>query len=115
MSIALSEIPVLSGRRVIWEQDAGKRHVASLNGDVVGLIDRNADGSFVAFDDRTTPIGRYATLREAKRSVGDVARGAAATRSERLTRVAQPLASATGIISVALLVAAGAEAVLPIV
>lgn len=115
MSIALADIPVLRGRRLTWACDTDTRHVASLHGEVVGLIDTNADGTFVAFDDRITPIGRYGTLREAKRAVGDIARGTASTRSQRLTRVAQPLASAAGLISVALLVVAGTESVLPIV
>ncbi|GAA1465938.1 hypothetical protein [Microbacterium thalassium] len=114
MTIALPAVTTFP-RRLAWTADPRGSHTASLRGEFAGRILENPDGSFVGFDGRSTPVGRYETLREAKRAVGDIARGVATTRAERMNRIARPVASATGVISVALLIAAGAEAVLPVV
>ncbi len=114
MTIALHTVATFP-RRLAWTADPGGSQTAYLRGEFAGRILVNLDGSYVAFDGRSTPVGRYETLREAKRAVGDIARGAAVTRAERMNRIAQPVASATGVISIALLIAAGAEAVLPVV
>lgn len=114
MTLAIADVSVFSPRRTAWvERDAV--HDCRLRGAFAGCVLRNADGSFVAFDGRSTPIGRYRTLREAKRAVLEIARGVTETRSARLNRVAQSFASVTGVISVALLMAAGVEATLPLV
>lgn len=114
MTLAIADVSVLTPRRTTWvERDAF--HDCRLRGEFAGRIIHNADGSFVAFDGRSTPIGRYETLREAKRAVRDIARGVTETRSERLSRRAQSVASVTGVISFALLLAAGAQELLPLV
>lgn len=46
-------------------------YVASREGEFIGYIDTTADGCFVAFDGRSTPIGRYATLADAKAALFD--------------------------------------------
>ncbi|TQJ30103.1 peptide ABC transporter permease [Microbacterium sp. SLBN-146] len=96
----------LSSRRVTWSTvDTGFR-VASRAGEFIGSIDETADGRFVAFDGRSTPIGLFATLREAQRAVT----GASSTVKEkaaRLAAIAQPVAAASGIVAGVLLVGVG--------
>ena len=90
-----------------WAQVDEGLHVGSRAGEFIGYIDVTGDGHHVAFDGRSTPVGRYATLREAQRAVTGVARRARPRRSAALVEAAQTLATASGLVATALLVTAG--------
>lgn len=61
--------PLLSGLRLQWAEVDPGFHVATKDGEFAGSVDTTHDGHFVALDARSTPIGRYETLAEAKRSL----------------------------------------------
>lgn len=104
MTTLAAPLTRLSSRRITWSTvDTGFR-VASRSGEFIGSIDETADGRFVAFDGRSTPIGLFATLRDAQRAVTGAA---GETTAARLARIAQPVAAASGIVAGALLVGVG--------
>lgn len=106
MTIAAPARPVLPLVGTTWAKVDTGFHVASRAGAFVGSVDENADGTFVACDSRSTPIGRYATLRDAQRAVDDVARGVTWARPARPVRIAQSLAVFCGVIAAGLLAGA---------
>ncbi|WEK14889.1 MAG: peptide ABC transporter permease [Candidatus Microbacterium phytovorans] len=59
----------LVSTRATWARVESGFHVASRDGEFVGYVDQARDGSFLAFDGRSTPVGRYDTLKEAQRAV----------------------------------------------
>jgi hypothetical protein len=91
-----------SGAR--WHEVEPGFHVGKLDGEHLGFIDTTADGSLVAFDNMSTPVGRFVSLQEAKRAIVEVQRGE--TGSQRTARLAQVYATASGLLSVVLLIAA---------
>lgn len=97
----------LSSRRVTWKTVDKGFHVASRAGEFVGSIDETADGRFVAFDGRSTPIGLFPSLREARRAVTAASSSDNPLSAARLARIAQPVAAASGIVAGVLLVGAG--------
>jgi hypothetical protein len=115
MSAAAVDILAFAGRRSRWAEDSDGFHIGERHGRFIGCIDRTVDGSFVAFDGRATPVGRYRSLRDAKRAVDDIASGVTWARPSRMTRTAQSVASVTGVIAAATLAAAGAQAVVPLI
>ncbi|MBF4562205.1 peptide ABC transporter permease [Microbacterium sp. VKM Ac-2870] len=66
----MSILATASTTRVTWANVSDGFSVASRAGDYVGCVESTPDGHFVGFDFRSTPVGRYATLAEAQRSVG---------------------------------------------
>ncbi|WP_243076492.1 peptide ABC transporter permease [Microbacterium sp. SS28] len=92
--------------RVTWAQPDTGFHVASRAGEFVGYVDTTADGHFVAFDGRSTAVGRYDSLAHAKRAV----LSAGSTPCLPLYGIDRQLhtaAAACGILAVMLFVAAG--------
>lgn len=99
--------------RATWARVDSGFHVASRAGEFLGYVDRSADGSFLAFDGRSTPVGRYDTLREAQRavlSVDALAAGKARVLSRRSRRAFQRAAAASGVVAGGLALTAGAVA-----
>lgn len=102
MSTALPVLPSLPLVGTTWAKVDTGFHVASRAGAFVGTVDENADGTFVASDARSTPIGRYLTLKDAQRAVDDVARGVTWARPTRSVRMAQSVAVFCGVIAAGL-------------
>jgi hypothetical protein len=97
----------LQNERRAHRDEPGARHtVTTRRGEHLGFIDTTGDGSLIAFDRFSTPVGRYPAVRDAKRALTDVARGE--TRAVRTARVARHLAMTSGAIAAALLVSASA-------
>jgi hypothetical protein len=85
--------------------------VASRDGEFLGYVDRAADGSFLAFDGRSTPVGRYDSLRDAQRAVTTVPAAVPASTSRRRARRAfERAAAVTGIVAGGMALTAGAVA-----
>lgn len=106
MSAAVIEsaLPVLN--RPTWAQPASGLYVASRAGEFVGYIDTTADGHYIAFDGRSTPVGRYVVLAEAKRAVL-TAGGPRRVPLYGLERRFHAAAAATGAVAAVLLATAG--------
>ena len=101
--------------RATWARvDAGFQ-VASREGEFLGYVDRSADGSYLAFDGRSTPVGRYESLRAAQRAVISVDDRLSTTRaprtlSPRSRRAFQRAAVVSGVVAGGLALTAGAVA-----
>lgn len=61
--------PRTATAHVTWAAVEPGFHVASRAGEYVGYAERTADGHFVGFDGRSTPVGRYISLAEAQSAV----------------------------------------------
>lgn len=97
--------------RATWARVDSGFHVASRDGEFLGYVDQAADGSFLAFDGRSTPVGRYDTLRDAKRAVLSVdGVRPASPRSARARKVFERAAVVTGVIAGGVALTAGAVA-----
>jgi hypothetical protein len=83
--------------------------VASRDGEFLGYVDRAADGSFLAFDGRSTPVGRYDSLRDAQRAVTSVPAALPASRT-RARRAFERAAAITGVVAGGMALTAGAVA-----
>lgn len=93
----------LTPRRVhaVWTVEEEGHHTAKVGESTLGHVVMVPDGSFIAFDRHSTPLGRHPTLRAAQLSALRAAeRTDAPTLLERLT---PPLALAVGAIAVMLL------------
>lgn len=97
---------------VTWTRVEEGFYVGARTGEFVGTIDVTPDGSHVAFDGRSTAVGRYETLAEAQRAVSDIARGVSRPQPARATQLAWSLATVWGVVAAGLLVSAGAAAII---
>ncbi|MCG7416774.1 MULTISPECIES: hypothetical protein [Microbacterium] len=50
------------GSGVVWARVEEGFHVASARGAFLGYIDREADGSYLAYNGRSRPVGRFPAL-----------------------------------------------------
>jgi hypothetical protein len=50
------------GAGVVWARVEEGFHVGSRNGVFLGYLDREADGSYLAYDGRSRLVGRFPTL-----------------------------------------------------
>jgi hypothetical protein len=98
----------LSG--LTWTEVEPGFHVASRSGDFGGFVERTSDGSFVAFDEYSSPIGRYASLPAAQRSLSTTLSPANEQRRRRRGRLARTAALAAGSVASTLLLTAGVMA-----
>lgn len=101
--------------RATWARVDAGFHVASRAGEFLGYVDRSADGSYLAFDGRSTPVGRYDTLRDAQRAVITTDAVTATTRrgsvlSRRSRRAFERAAVVSGVVAGGLALTAGAVA-----
>jgi len=92
--------------RATWARVESGFHVASRAGEFVGYVDQTADGAFLAFDGRSTPVGRYDTLKEAQRAVLSVPDEKVRHRETVLGRIAV----VSGVVAGGLALTAGAVA-----
>lgn len=100
-----------ASQRATWARVDAGFHVASRDGEFLGYVDRAADGSYLAFDGRSTPVGRYDSLRDAQRAVITVpAVQPASPRRVRARRAFERAAAITGVVAGGMALTAGAVA-----
>ena len=87
--------------RATWAHVESGFHVASRAGEFLGYVERSRAGSFLAFDGRSTPVGRYDSLKDAQRAVLSVptpapleARARKVSRALRRVAVVSPRSAA---------------------
>lgn len=98
MSITLTA-PIV-GTRTTWAHVESGFHVASRAGEYVGFAEETADGHFVGFDGRSTPVGRYETLAEAQRAVDAARAKESEPLSSRAQAAFQAAAAVAGVVAV---------------
>jgi hypothetical protein len=81
---------------VTWTEVEPGFHVASRGGEFAGFVEKTPDGSFVAFDEYSTPIGRFPALRDAQCSVTTTTTPANERRRARMRRATQTAAAVAG-------------------
>lgn len=90
-----------------WTEVEPGFHVAHREGEFAGFVDVNPDGSAVAFDEHSTPIGRYSSLGSAKISLLSTPHPANTSRDRRAHRRGVAAASAAGIVAASFALTAG--------
>lgn len=85
-------------------------HVVSRAGEYLGYVERANDGSYLAFDGRATPVGRYDELRDAQRAVLSVPDPETVSIRREAQRVYQRAAAVSGVIAGTFALTAGAVA-----
>lgn len=106
----LSAVEVLVERRPTWARVDSGFYVASRDGEFVGSVDRSPDGSYLAFDSRSTPVGRYDTLEAAQRAAESIKSPDERRRARRVTRTLQRVAAGSGLVAGGMALTAGALA-----
>lgn len=110
MSTTAWPLDALVPARPTWARVDTDFYVASRDGEFVGYVDRAADGTYIAFDGRSTPVGRYDDLRDAQRAAEGVTSPAQARKRRRVTRALQKTAAVTGVVAGGVALTAGALA-----
>lgn len=99
---------VAAATRTTWNEADDGLYVAQRDGDFFGYIDRNDDGSYVAFDRFSSPVGRYASLAAAKASLTTVVSDPVNRRRLRAReRIPFVVATWAGLTAIAAAVTAG--------
>lgn len=86
--------------RATWTLQEEGHHTVKIGESTLGHVVMVPDGSFIAFDGQSTPLGRYQTLRAAQLSILRAADGSDAPSLDRLGPV---LALVAGAVAAALL------------
>ena len=87
--------------KITWMRVEDGFYVASRAGEYVGFAERTTDGHFLGFDSRSTPIGRYADLKEAQRAVASAPSEDAKPASPAVQATLHAAAAATGLVAIA--------------
>jgi hypothetical protein len=95
----------LAGLR--WNEVEPGFHVANREGEFAGYVDVNVDGTAVAFDHHSSPIGRFRDVASAQASLLSTPHPANARREQRATRLGMGLAAASGALAATLALTAG--------
>ncbi|GAA2082439.1 hypothetical protein GCM10009758_33180 [Microbacterium hatanonis] len=90
-----------------WSEVEPGFHVGERDGEFVGYVDTNADGTFVAFDGHSTAVGRFRSLAEAKASLLTTDHPANVRRDRLTRRVALGVATGVGAVAAGLALTAG--------
>lgn len=90
-----------------WSEVEPDFHVGARDGEFVGYVDTNADGTFVAFDGHSTAVGRFRTLADAKASLLTTDHPANVRRDRLARRVMLGVATGAGSIAAGLALTAG--------
>lgn len=96
--------------RATWARVESGFHVASRAGEFVGYVDQTADGAFLAFDGRSTPVGRYDTLKDAQRAVLSVPDEIPDEKVRHRETILGRIAVVSGVVAGGLALTAGAVA-----
>lgn len=92
---------------VDWREVEPGFHIASRGGEFAGFVEVTSDGSHVAFDEFSTPIGRFPDLRAARSSLSTTASPTNERRRARLRRIRQTAAAVAGGVAGTLALTAG--------
>jgi hypothetical protein len=92
--------------RLTWRRVESHLHVASRDGEFAGFVEENADGTFVAFDQLSTPVGRYTTLARAQHALTTTA-PVRDRRRRRALRISRGAATVAGAVAGVALMTAG--------
>lgn len=90
-----------------WTEVEPGFHVGARGGEFAGFVEETSDGSFVAFDEFSTPIGRFHVLRDAQASLVTTTSPANQRRRARSRRIGQAAAAVAGGVAGALALTAG--------
>jgi hypothetical protein len=93
---------------VRWNEIEPGFRIGTRNGEYLGFIESTAKGTFVAVDGYSTPVGRYDSLREAKRAVLEVKRMGTRRSPAAAELMARRLATSSGLVAATLMLSAGA-------
>lgn len=99
MSIIDDVVTRVSPDAITWSKVDTDFYVASRAGEYVGSVDGTVDGHFIGFDATSTPIGRYADLKEAQRAVAEWEPEEVRENDRHLARVLMPIATAAGLVA----------------
>lgn len=92
--------------RVSWATVEDGFHVGSRAGEFVGYVERTPDGHYVGFDGRSTPVGRYETIDDARHAVEEAPENAAPALSARAENAFHTVASISGVVAIGTLAVA---------
>jgi hypothetical protein len=90
-----------------WTEVEHGFHVAHRGDAFAGYVDTTPDGSFVSFDEFSSPIGRYGIFAEAQRSLRTTASPVNERSRARMRRIRRDVAVLAGGFAGALLLTAG--------
>lgn len=107
MSAPASSIRPFVGRAVRWEEVESGLQVATRRGEYLGLIETTARGTFVAVDGLSTPVGRYYTLRQARRALVQTERVRKGNPGVAGEMMARRIATASGLVAATMMLTAG--------
>ncbi|MGP3535337.1 hypothetical protein ACTU3I_11130 [Microbacterium sp. RD1] len=105
MSTALARSSAPKALR--WSEVERGFHVAYRGDAFAGFVETTPDGSFVAFDEFSSPIGRYGTLAHARSSLSTTTSPGNDRRRRRMQRARRAVAALAGGAAGALLLTAG--------
>ena len=108
MSAPAWSVHPITSPAVRWNEIEPGFRVGTRDGEYLGFVELTAYGTFVAVDGSSTPVGRYDSLREAKRALLEVKR--MGTRRSRASAelMARRLATSSGLVAATLMLSAGA-------
>ncbi len=101
-------LTLVGAGRPTWACVDTDLYVVSRAGEYLGSVDRANDGSFLAFDGRATPVGRYSSLSEAQEAVLSVPEAGAEEKQRRTERAWQSVAAVSGVVAGVCALTAGA-------
>ena len=93
---------------VRWNEVQPGLRVGTRDGEYLGLVESTAHGTFVAVDGYSTPVGRYDSLRQAKRALLEVKRMGRRRSHASAELMARRLATSSGLVAATLMLSAGA-------
>ena len=105
---AWSSHPLVISPAVRWNEIEPGFRVGTRDGEYLGFVELTAYGTFVAVDGSSTPVGRYDSLREAKRALLEVKRRSTRRSRASAELMARRLATSSGLVAATLMLSAGA-------
>ena len=107
MSAQASSVWPFHGQPVRWDEVEPGFQVATRGGEYIGFIETTARGTFVAVDGFSTPVGRYYTLRQARRALVQTNRMRSRKPGASGEMMARRLATASGLVAATMMLSAG--------
>jgi len=105
MSTIAPALRTFAGLR--WAEVEPGFHVGERDGEFVGYIDTNVDGTFIAFDGHASAIGRFRSLADAKASLLTTDHPVNVRRMRVTRRIALGVATGVGSVAAGLALTAG--------
>ena len=107
MSAQASSVWPIFGHAVRWDEVEPGFRVATRGDEYLGFIETTARGTFVAVDGFSTPVGRYYTLRQARRALVQTERMRTRKQGALAEMTARRLATASGLVAATMMLSAG--------